>query len=50
MAKKSPKKSTKQLAPEASAKPVGSAYPVEPHELNGQQQRLKKAAAVELKP
>jgi hypothetical protein len=46
MAKKSSKNSTKQLAREASAKPVGSAYPVEPHELNVQQQRLKKAAEV----
>ena len=46
MAKKSSKQSTKQLAPEASAKPVGNAYPVEPHELNGQRQRPKKAAAV----
>ena len=46
MAKKSLKKSTKQLAPEASAKQFDRAYPAEPHELNGQRQRLKKAAAV----
>jgi len=45
MAKKSLKKATKQLAPEAVAKPSDSAYPAEPHELNGQRQRLKKAAA-----
>ena len=46
MAKKSFKKATKQLAPEAGAKPSGRAYPADPHELNGQRQRLKKAAAV----
>ena len=45
MAKKSLKKATKQLAPEAGAKQSGRAYPAEPHELNGQRQRLKKAAA-----
>ena len=46
MAKKSLKKTTKPLAPEAGAKPSDRAYPAEPHELNGQRQRLKKAAAV----
>ena len=46
MAKKSLKKATKQLAPEAGAKQSDRAYPAEPHELNGQRQRLKKAAAV----
>jgi hypothetical protein len=46
MAKKSFKNATKQLAPEAEAKPSDRAYPAEPHELNGQRQRLKKAAAV----
>ena len=46
MAKKSLKKATKQLAPEAGAKQSDRAYPVELHELNGQRQRLKKAAAV----
>ncbi|MGO8929184.1 MAG: hypothetical protein ACLQU3_20145 [Limisphaerales bacterium] len=45
MAKKSLKKTTKPLAPEAGAKPSDRAYPAEPHELNGQRQRLKKAAA-----
>ena len=47
MAKKSLKKETKQLAPEAEAKQTGKAYRAEPHELNGQRQRLKKAAGVE---
>jgi hypothetical protein len=46
MAKKSLKKATKQLALEPGAKQSDSAYPAEPHELNGQRQRLKKAAAV----
>ena len=46
MAKKTLKKTTKQLASEAVAKPSDRAYPAEPHELNGQQQRLKKAAAM----
>ena len=46
MAKKSLKKATKQLAPEAGAKQSGRAYSAEPEELNGQQRRLKKAAAV----
>ncbi|MGO8926029.1 MAG: hypothetical protein ACLQU3_03910 [Limisphaerales bacterium] len=45
-AKKSLKKATKPLAPEASAKQSDRAYPAEPHELNGQRQRLKQAAAV----
>ena len=44
MAKKSSKKVTKQLAPEAQAKRSDSASLAEPHELNGQRQRLKKAA------
>jgi len=47
MAKKSLKKATKQLAPETGAKQSGRAYPVEPEELNGQRQRLKKAAGAE---
>jgi len=46
MAKKSLTKATKPLAPEAGAKPSDRAYPAELHELNGQRQRLKKAAAV----
>jgi hypothetical protein len=46
MAKKSLKNATKQLAPEIGVKPSDRAYPAEPHELNGQRQRLKKAAAV----
>jgi len=46
MAKKSLKKSTNQLAAEAGAKQSGMAYPAEPHELNAQRQRLKKAAAL----
>jgi len=41
MAKKSFKKTTKQPAPEAEAKQSGTAYPAEPHELNGQRQRLR---------
>ena len=45
MAKKSLKKATKQLAPEAGAKQSGRAYSAEPEELNGQQRRLKNAAA-----
>jgi hypothetical protein len=45
MAKKFLKKATKQLAPEAGAKQSVSAYPAEPHELNGQRHRLKNAAA-----
>ena len=45
MAKKSLKKATKQLAPEAEARQSGSAYPAEAHELNGQQRRVKNAAA-----
>jgi len=45
MAKKSLKKATKQLAPEAGAKPSDRAYSAEPHELDGQRQRLKRAAA-----
>jgi len=40
------KKATKQLAPEAGAKQSGRAYPVGPEELNGQRQRLKKAAGM----
>jgi len=44
MAKKSSKKVTKQLAPEAEAKRSNSVSLAEPHELNGQRQRLKKAA------
>lgn len=46
MAKKSLKKVTKQLAPEAGAKRSDRAYSAEPHELDGQRQRLKKAAVV----
>lgn len=46
MAKKSSKKSTNRLAAEAGAKPSDMAYPAEPHELNAQRQRLKKAAAL----
>ncbi len=46
MTKKPLKKATKQLAPEAGARRSGRAYPAEPHELNGQRQRLRKAAAV----
>jgi hypothetical protein len=45
MAKKSVRKSTKQLAPEARGKQSTGAYPVEPDELEAQQRRLKKAAA-----
>ena len=45
MAKKSLKKATKQLAPEAEARQSGRAYPAEPEELTRQQRRLKKAAA-----
>lgn len=45
MAKKSLNKATKQLAPDAGAKQSGRAYPAEPEKLNGQRQRLKKAAA-----
>ena len=45
MAKKSLKKATKQLAPEAEARQSDSAYPAEAHELNGQQRRVKNAAA-----
>jgi hypothetical protein len=45
MAKKSLKKATKQFAPEASAKPAGRAYPVEPEELDAQHQRIRKVAA-----
>ena len=44
MAKKSLKKATKQLTPEAEARQSDSAYPAEPHELNGQERRLKNAA------
>ena len=40
------KKSTNQLAAEAGTKQSGMAYPAEPHELNAQRQRLKKAAAL----
>ena len=46
MVKKSLKKATKQLAPEAEARQSGRAYPAEPEELTRQQRRLKKAAAV----
>jgi hypothetical protein len=45
MAKKSLKKATKQLAPEVEARHSDSAYPAQPQELNGQQRRLKNAAA-----
>ena len=45
MAKKSLKKATKQPAPEAVAEQFDRGYPAEPDELNGQRQRLKKAAA-----
>ena len=45
MAKKSLKKATKQLAPEASVKRSDRAYPVEPEELNAQHQRIRKVAA-----
>jgi hypothetical protein len=45
MAKKSLKKAMKQPAPEAEGRQSGRAYPAEPEELNGQQRRLKKAAA-----
>ena len=45
MAKKSLKKSTKPLAPEASVKPSDRAYPVEPEELDAQHQRIRKVAA-----
>ncbi len=45
MSKKSLKKTTKRLAPEEGGKLSDSAYPVEPRELNGQHQRVKKAAA-----
>ena len=47
MARKSLKKETKQLAPEAEARQPGEAYWAEPHKLNGQRQRLKKTAGVE---
>jgi len=47
MARKSLKKETKQLAPKAGARQPGEAYRGEPHKLNGQRQRLKKAAGVE---
>ena len=46
MAKKSSKKVTKQLAPEAGSKSSDSGYPMEPEELKGQRQRLKNAAAM----
>jgi len=46
MAKKSLKKATLQRPPEAAARQSGSAYPAQPEELNRQQRRLKKAAAV----
>ena len=44
MAKKSLSKVTMQLALEARAKQSDRVYPTEPHELNSQRQRLKKAA------
>jgi hypothetical protein len=46
MAKKFFKKPTKQLAPETAAEQSYGAYPAAPRELNGQRQRLKKAAAL----
>jgi hypothetical protein len=45
MAKKSLKKTTKRLAPDVGGKQADSAYPAEAHELKGQRQRLKTAAA-----
>ena len=45
MTKKSLKKASKRLAPEGGEKYPDSAYPAGPHELNGQRQRLKQAAA-----
>lgn len=45
MAKKSSKKSTKQLAPEARAGQSERAYPVGPEELDAQQQKISKVAA-----
>ena len=45
MAKKSTKKAPRQLASETEAKQFGSDYPAEPYELDGQRQRLRKAAA-----
>jgi hypothetical protein len=45
MAKKSLKKATKQLAPDASVKRSDRAYPVEPEELDVQHQRIRKVAA-----
>jgi len=46
MAKKSLKKSTNKPPPESSAKPSARAYPVDPEELDAQQQRIRKVAAV----
>jgi hypothetical protein len=46
IAKKSLTEATKPLAPEAGAKQSDRACPAEPHELNSQRQRLKKAAAM----
>jgi Glycogen recognition site of AMP-activated protein kinase len=45
MAKKSFKKATKQLAPEAGARQPDRPYPAAPTELDDQRQRLKQAAA-----
>jgi len=50
MAKKSLKKATQQLAPEASVKRSDRAYPVEPEELDAQHQRIRKAAAAGTEP
>ena len=46
MAKKSTRKSARPLPPDSGTKPSDRVYPVEPEELEDQQQRLKKAAAM----
>ena len=46
MAKKSTRKSARPLPHDSGTKPSDRAYPAEPDELEDQQQRLKKAAAM----
>ncbi len=50
MAKKSLKKATKPLGPESATARSGKSYPVEPEELDAQQERIKKIAAAGAEP